>query len=44
MTVSVLIKLKFLLFWPCAFVVILYFHDKKAFKQRWKQFKIKDWK
>ncbi len=44
MTFSAIVNLLFLLLWPCAFLVILYFYDKDKFKQRWKEFKIKDWK
>ncbi|WP_198244392.1 hypothetical protein [methane-oxidizing endosymbiont of Gigantopelta aegis] len=44
MSFATLSKLILLLIWPFIFLILLYFSDKEKFKQRWKKFKIKDWR
>jgi hypothetical protein len=43
MSFATVSKLLLLLLWPLLFLVFLYFKDKEKFKQRFKQFKFKDW-
>ncbi len=43
MSLGTFFKIFLLLIWPVLFLAISYFRDKEKFKQRLKQFKLKDW-